>query len=81
MLNVGEEHDITSMRSIPTNFLITNFVPQFEILNDTDVFISHAGMNSVSESLHFQVPLLLLPQTGDQYYVAERIEQLGAGVT
>ncbi len=80
VLNVGTEHDLSSMRNVPANFQMTNFVPQLEILKSTDVFISHAGMNSVSESIHFHVPLLLLPQTGDQYYVAERVEHIGAGL-
>ena len=37
-------------------------------------------MNSVSESLYFGVPLVMLPQTSEQKGVAERVFQLGAGV-
>lgn len=50
------------------------------MLEKADVFVSHCGMNSVSESLYFGVPLVMLPQTSEQSGVAERVRQLGAGV-
>lgn len=37
-------------------------------------------MNSVSESLYFGVPLVMMPQTAEQGGVARRVLQLGAGV-
>ena len=37
-------------------------------------------MNSASEGLYFQVPLVLFPQTPEQGAVARRVEELGAGV-
>ena len=36
-------------------------------------------MNSVSESLYHEVPLLMLPQTPEQGAVAARTRELGAG--
>jgi len=49
-------------------------------LEQADVFLTHCGMNSVSESLYHGVPLVMLPQTPEQGGVAARAEQLGAGV-
>ena len=37
-------------------------------------------MNSASEGLYFQVPLVLFPQTPEQGAVAKRTEELGAGI-
>ena len=37
-------------------------------------------MNSASEGLYFQVPLVLFPQTPEQSAVARRTEELGAGI-
>lgn len=37
-------------------------------------------MNSSSESLYFGVPMLVIPVMGDQPIVAQRIEELEAGV-
>jgi MGT family glycosyltransferase len=54
-------------------------VPQLTLLQRTDVFITHAGMNSANEALYYGVPMIAIPQAGDQSWVAQRIEQLGAG--
>ena len=45
-----------------------------------DAFITHCGMNSASEGLYYQVPLVLFPQTPEQGAVAKRTEELGAGI-
>ena len=42
--------------------------------------MTHCGMNSVSESLYFEVPLVMIPQTPEQKGVAERVIQFGAGI-
>ena len=51
-----------------------------EVLSRCSLFVTHCGMNSVSESLYFGVPLVMLPQTPEQTGVAVRAEQLGAGL-
>ena len=37
-------------------------------------------MNSSSEGLYNSVPLVVVPQFGDQPVVAKRVEELGAGI-
>jgi len=37
-------------------------------------------MNSVSESLYYGVPLVVIPQMSEQEVVGRRVEQLGAGL-
>ena len=37
-------------------------------------------MNSVSESLYMATPMVLYPQTGEQYAVARRVTEIGAGI-
>ncbi|NKW95606.1 glycosyltransferase family 1 protein [Bacillus toyonensis] len=41
--------------------------------------ISHCGINSISESLYFEVLLVMLPLINDQHTIAERVHELGAG--
>jgi UDP:flavonoid glycosyltransferase YjiC (YdhE family) len=50
------------------------------VLSIADAFITHCGMNSASEGLYYQVPLVLFPQTPEQGAVARRVEELGAGI-
>ena len=65
---------------LPDNIQIYESVDQMAVLSIADAFITHCGMNSASEGLYFQVPLVLFPQTPEQDAVAKRVEELGAGV-
>ena len=65
---------------LPNNIQIYETVDQMAVLSIADAFITHCGMNSASEGLYFQVPLVLFPQTPEQGAVARRVEELGAGV-
>jgi UDP:flavonoid glycosyltransferase YjiC (YdhE family) len=57
--------------------------PQIEILKRASLFITHNGMNSTSESIHYGVPMICLPQAmfTDQPVVAKRVaDELGCGI-
>ena len=56
-------------------------MPQLKVLKMTDVFITHGGMNSISEALYHGVPMVVIPCTADQPVNARRIEQLKLGKT
>ena len=81
IMSVGTKLDIDSLGEIPDNFIVSNYVPQLEILKRADVFISHGGFNSVSEALYYGVPVIAVPMVNDQYMVAKRLEKTGAGIT
>lgn len=80
IMSVGNLIDMKDLGDIPANITVKSFVDQIAVLNKADVFLSHCGMNSVSESLYYQVPLVMYPQTSEQAGVATRVEQLGAGI-
>ena len=80
IMSVGNLIDIKDLGDIPANITVKSFVDQIAVLNKADVFLSHCGMNSVNESLYYQVPLVTYPQTSEQSGVATRVEQLGAGI-
>lgn len=65
---------------LPDNIQVYSYVDQLKVLARTDVFITHCGMNSVSESLYMATPMVLYPQTGEQYAVARRVTEIGAGI-
>jgi len=66
--------------NLPDNIKIYPFVDQMAVLSISDVFITHCGMNSASEGLYFEVPLILCPQTPEEIAVAKRTDELGAGI-
>jgi MGT family glycosyltransferase len=80
VLSAGADTDLDSLGAIPENFVVRNYVHQLEVLKRADVFVTHGGMNSVSEGLSYGVPLVVIPQGSDQYLVAKRVETLKAGV-
>ncbi|MDY7433836.1 macrolide family glycosyltransferase [Bacillus sp. V26] len=81
VIAAGEKADLTKLKQAPENFIIAPYVPQLEVLEHSDVFITHGGMNSVNEGIHFNVPLVVMPHDKDQPMVAQRLSELQAGYT
>jgi MGT family glycosyltransferase len=79
VLSIGTRTDSLRLGTIPSNFIVKPFVPQLQLLQRAALFITHSGMNSVSEGLWAGVPLLMLPQAADQHSIARRVQGLGAG--
>lgn len=80
IISVGKNTDMKGLGDIPENIAVAVSVDQMAVLKKADVFLSHCGMNSVNESLYFEVPLVMFPQTNEQTGVARRVEQVGAGM-
>ena len=80
IMSIGTAIAEASLGPPPANVVVKPWVSQLDVLRRTSVFVSHGGMNSVSESLHHGVPLVLVPQMGEQEIVARRVEDLGAGL-
>ena len=80
ILSVGNLVNIQKFADLPENIGVFSQVDQIAVLQQADVFVTHCGMNSVSEGLYFGVPLVMLPQTSEQHGVAARVLQMEAGV-
>jgi MGT family glycosyltransferase len=65
---------------IPENFIVRNYVPQSAILAYTDVAITHAGMNSISDIIYSNTPFVAIPLGADQPVLAEKAVALGAAI-
>lgn len=79
-MSVGNKIDLSALGDVPENMVIDHFLPQLAIHKRADVFIAHAGFNSVHEAMYFGVPMLALPQVNDQHMVAKRAVALGLGI-
>ena len=80
IMSVGSMVSLQEFGKLPENVSVYSHTDQIAVLSKADAFITHCGMNSVSEGLYFGVPLVMLPQTTEQNGVAERVLQLGAGI-
>ena len=82
MMSIGKSLDVKELGDLPDNFFVYNYVPQIQVLDYTDIFITHGGTNSIYEALLLKnLPLIVIPQNGDQFTCAKQIEKNGAGVT
>ena len=78
ILNTGKIRPDTLGR-IPGNIYAYSYVPQTEVLQHADVFLTHCGMNSVNEAMSCGVPMVAMPFINDQISNARQILELGIG--
>jgi zeaxanthin glucosyltransferase len=81
VLCIGDHLDSRQIGPVPNNAIIVNQTPQLEVLKRTSVCITHAGLNTVLESLAQGVPQVAIPITFEQPGVATRIAAKKTGVT
>jgi zeaxanthin glucosyltransferase len=80
VLSIGDQVDPQQIGPAPSNAIIAKQVPQLELLKRTSVCITHAGLNTVLESLAQGAPQVAIPVTYDQPAVAARIAHKQTGV-
>ena len=80
IISCGNAMDQKLLGNLPDNVSVYPYVNQLDVLAKADAFITHCGMNSVSESLYMAAPMILYPQTGEQCAVARRVTEIGAGI-
>ena len=65
--------------TIPDNFIVRSRVPQLELLPLVDLVVSHAGHNTVCETLNCGKPMVVAPIRDDQPVIARQVVSTGAG--
>jgi zeaxanthin glucosyltransferase len=80
VLSVGDQIDPEQIGPVPNDAIIVKRAPQLELLKRASVCITHAGLNTVLESLAQGVPQVAIPVAFDQPGVAARIADKQTGV-
>lgn len=61
IISTGKDFDISELFPAPGNLFIFDYVPQVELLQYCDLMITHGGMNSITECIYNNVPMLVYP--------------------
>jgi len=60
-----------------TGVTVVDFADQWSALGESDVFITHHGVNSTHEGIYRECPMISYPFFGDQPMLAARCQELG----
>jgi UDP:flavonoid glycosyltransferase YjiC (YdhE family) len=77
----GAALDAATLRRIERpNVEVLSRVDQWAVLGESDLFVTHHGLNSTHEATFLGVPMLSYPFLMDQPLLAERCRQLGIAI-
>lgn len=77
VITLGGRRNLESFANLPGNPLVVENAPQLDLLQRADLVITHAGPNTVLETLLSGKPMLALPVALDQPAVAAHLQRLG----
>lgn len=81
LVSVGPQPDALEGLEVPKNAFCSPTLPQVDILKEgVDVFLTHGGQNSFTESMAAGVPVVVCPGFGDQPVNAKKAAQLAVGL-
>lgn len=80
VISLGGRRDPEMFHDMPGKPLIVKDAPQLELLKKAEVVITHAGPNTVFETLRHGKPMIAIPKTFDQPAIAARLAWLGAAI-
>ena len=73
ILSIGNNIEREQLGSVPQTAIVLKYVPQIEVLRKASLCVTHAGLNTVLESLAKGVPQVAIPISHDQPGVGARI--------
>ena len=80
VITLGGGLDPERLGKLSGDPLVVRYAPQLELLKRAALVITHAGLNTVLESLSEGVPMVAIPLGNDQPGVAARVVARGAGL-
>jgi MGT family glycosyltransferase len=77
VVSTGPQH---AEYELADNMVGAEFLPQVSVLPHVDLVITHGGNNTVTESVRFGKPMVVLPLFWDQHDNAQRVAEAGLGI-
>jgi len=77
VLQIGKHVDPAALGEVPDTVEVHPWVPQLDILEQADAFVTHAGMGGSVEGLWTGTPMIAAPQAVDQFGNADSLVAAG----
>ncbi|MFF0115137.1 macrolide-inactivating glycosyltransferase [Streptomyces prasinus] len=77
VLQIGKHVDPAELGDLPVNVEVRSWVPQLAVLEQADLFVTHAGAGGSQEGLATATPMIAVPQAVDQFGNADMLQALG----
>lgn len=78
LVTVGHDLDPADLGALPDNAVVRRFVPQAAVLPHCATVVHHAGAGTTFGVLAHGLPAVVLPQSADNFRLAERLADTGA---
>lgn len=59
ILGIGKKLSVDQLGDLPPNVHPFSWVPQLRVLSQADCCITHGGINTINECIHFKVPMVV----------------------
>lgn len=79
VITAGRAESVARIGAVPGNVIVRDFVPQAELLAQADLYVGHGGFGSITDAALAEVPMIVTPLGGDQFFNAYRLAELDAG--
>lgn len=80
LVTVGPDNDPRAVGSAASNVHVARFIPQEAVLPHCAAAVHHAGAGTTFGVLAHGLPSVALPQGADNFTIADRLAEAGAGV-
>src|SRR3954454_22385053 len=81
LVTVGDAADPAELGALPANVRVERWIPQDQVFREAEAMVGHGGFGTTHGALLAALPQVVLPLFADQPFNAQRVEQLGAGLT
>ena len=65
IVSTGEYFDVGELFPVPDNMYVFDYLPQMDLLSICNIMITHGGMNSITECVFHEIPILVYPVSSD----------------
>jgi len=78
---IGRDNDPSALDRVPENARVERYIPQAEVLPYCAAVVHHAGAGTMFGALAHGLPSLALPQSADNFVIANLLARVGVSHT